>query len=224
MQADFGVSRRIWIVFLLLLLPLTIVLVIGLWLQWKYRCMPAIKARRNCAQTIMMIVCFAVGLGSGVCALLFYDQEDGAEFHRYSWVVLCSCFGHYASIDVYFYRVWHFCYKCKLQNEFEKVRRDTAALSQKSFRSSIVHLTSSSSLKFRTSIENEQKEKLLRKTKPQSVRKSKFVRYRHILGRSMLNKVFWFILWVSECIVVFCCFRSRRVNKNIRWYPGELTD
>jgi len=102
---DFGVSPRIWIVFLLLLLPSTIVLVIGLWLQWKYRYMPAIKARQNYAQTIMMIVCYTVGLGSGVCALLFHKQEDGAEFYRYSWLVLFSCFGHYASMDVYFYRV-----------------------------------------------------------------------------------------------------------------------
>merc|ERR1719317_103895 len=172
----------------------------------------------------MMIVCYTVGLSSGVSALLFYKQEDGAQFHRYSWVVLCSCFGHYASMDVYFYRVWHFCYKCKLQNEFEKVRSDPAARSQKLSRSSIVHLMSSSSLKFRTSTENERKENLLKKTKPKSVHKSKFVRYRHILGRSMLNKVFWIILWVSECIVVFSCFRSRRDNKKISWYTGELSN
>jgi len=85
-----------------------------------------------------------------------------------------------------------------------------------------VNLTSSCSTKFE--IENEKKENLIKKSKPESVRKSKFVRYRHILGRSMLNKAFWFILWASECIVVFCSFRSRRVNKNIRWSPSEFTD
>jgi len=104
------------------------------------------------------------------------------------------------------------------------VRRNPAALSQKWTLTSIMYLASSSSSKFETSIENERKENLIKKSKPQSVRKSNFVRYRHILGRSMLNRGFWFILWVSERIVVFCCFRSRRVNKNIRWYPRGLTD
>jgi len=221
---DFGSNRRIWIAFLLLLLPLMIVLVIGLGLQWKYRFVPAMKARQKYAQIIMMIVCFTVGVGSGVCALLYNKQEDGARFHSYSWLVLGLSFGHYASMDVYFYRVWLFYYKCKLQNEFEKVWKNPANLCKRSFLSHMVHRTSSSSTKYEISIENEQKEHLIRQSKPESVRKSKFVRYRHILGHSMLNKAFWFILWVSECIVVFCCFRSRRVNKNVRWSPSELTD
>jgi len=102
---NFGASCGIWIAFLFLLIPLTIVLVLGLGLRWKYRFMPAMKAREKYAQTIMMIVCYTVGLGSGVCALLFKQQEDGDQFHSYSWVVLCLIFGHYASMDVYFYRV-----------------------------------------------------------------------------------------------------------------------
>jgi len=220
---DFGVSRRIWIDFLLLLLPLTIVLVLGLRVRWKYRFMPAIKAREQYAQTMMIVFCFTVALGSGVCALFFNNQKDGAQFESYSWFVVCVCFCHWASVDVYFYRVWHFYYKCKLQNEFEKVRRNPAALSQKSFRF-LGHLSSSSSRKLEISIENQLKDNLIKQSNPVSVRKSNFVRYGHILGCSMFNKAFWFIFWFSESIVIFCSFCCSGVNKNISWSPSELTD
>merc|ERR1719317_1245692 len=172
---------------------------------------------------MMIVFCFTVALGSGVCALFFNNPKDGAQFESYSWFVVCVYFCHWASVDVYFYRVWHFYYKCKLQNEFEKVRRNPAALSQKSFRF-LGHLSSCSSRKLEISIENQLKDNLIKQSNPVSVRKSNFVRYRHILGRTMLNKAFWFIFWVSEWIVTFCSFCCNGVNKYIWWSPSELTD
>jgi len=216
---------RICIGFFFLCSSLTAVLVIGLWLRWKFRNMPAIKARQKYAQTIMMILCYLIGVGWGVCALIFQYEEGGAGFDSYSSLVLCLVFGHYAAMDVYIYRVWLFYYKCKLQNEFEKVRRKPPNLGRTTIMKDLLDLTPETKIKIEITTEGEWKEDLVEKwPKPDSVRKSCFVRYRHILGRSMLNKAFWLLFWICECIVVTWTFQRRSRNKDIRWTTHELAD
>jgi hypothetical protein len=127
--------------------------------------------------------------------------------------MICLEFGEYAKVNVYFYRVWLLYYKCKLQNEFEKARKNSGILNKK------ISLMSSS-IKLENLIEKEQKENLLKSNRPESVDKSFFVRNRHILGRSIMNKMFWLFLWICECIVAFSTFRCRNQNKPIqRWSP-----
>jgi len=160
MSIDTG--RLSWGGFIFLWSSLTIVLLIGLWLRWRFRLTPAIKKRQKYAQTLLMILCYIIGVVGGVCALLFHqDEEGGAPFHSYSKMVLSINFGHYASMNVYFYQVWQFYYKCKLQNEFEKVTRDPATLSDGTILNHIRSLSSNTSLKIKKTNENEQKESLL---------------------------------------------------------------
>lgn len=218
-------GRLVWGGFIFLWSSLTIVLVIGLWLRWRFKSRPAIEERQKYAQPLLLILCYLVGVGGGVCALLFHQDDKGeAPFHSYSKIVLCINFCHYATMNVYFYQVWQFYYKCKLQNEFEKVTRNPNALTGSTILKHIMKLSSNASFKIEEPSKNEQRERLIKWSKLESARKSWFVRYRRILGRSMLDKVFWLLLWISECIVVSWTFRSRTSNKNISWSSNEIAD
>jgi len=117
---------------------LTLVVIVGLWLRWKFRSMPAIKARQKYDQSMMLILCYFIGIGLGICAMLFQKEEwDGAHFRSHSELVLCLTFSHYALMNIYYYRVWILYYKCKLQNEFEKVNRNLAMPSETTILTSI---------------------------------------------------------------------------------------
>lgn len=216
-------GRLVWGGFIFLWSALTIVLLIGLWLRWRFRFRPAIEERQKYAQPLLLILCYVIGVGGGVCALVFHQDEKGA-FRSYSKIVLLINFGHYAAMNVYFYQVWQFYYKCKLQNEFEKVSRNPAALNDGTILTHIMKLSSNLSFKIDKPSKNEQRERLIKWSKQESARKSWFVRYRRILGRSMLDKVFWLLLWVCECIVVSWTFQSRKSDKNVSWSSNELAD
>merc|ERR1719193_2300883 len=101
----------------------------------------------------MMILCYTIGVGWGVCSLLFLYQESNGKISigAVYQILLFMTFGHYASMNVYFYRVWRLWYKCKLQNAFEKVRESPATLNQRSILSHFLSLTLGSS---RTTFEN----------------------------------------------------------------------
>jgi len=221
-----GVNPLIWAGFSFIWCLLTLAFVTGILLGWKYRFRPAITARQKYAQALMMILCFIIGVGWGVSSLLFYskEEESGIRISSIYKLVLWMTFGHYASMNVYFYRVWRLCYKCKLQNVFEKAREAPATLNQRSILSHILSLNLSSRRSLRWSNAQEQSEPLISWPRKVSVRKSWFVRYRHTLGRSQVNKVFWMLIWVAQCNIVFWTHKQQRHQKNFAWSPNDLAD
>jgi len=187
---------------------------------------PAILARQKHAQAIMMIFCYTIGVGWGVCSLLFIEQEGTGEISVsiiYQFLLFIT-FGHYASMNVYFYRVWRLYYKCKLQNEFEKVRESPANLNQRSILSHFLSLTSSARATLENSNLTEQSEHLISWPRQKSVRKSWFVRYRHTFGRSRVNKAFWFLLWICECNIVFWTYSENGHTRKFIWSPNSFAD
>jgi len=204
---------------------LTSVVLVGLWLRWNFRSMAAIKARQKYDQSMMLILCYFVGIGLGILAMLFQKEEwDGAHFRSHSELVLCLTFAHYALMNVYYYRVWILYYKCKLQNEFEKVNRNTDTQNEATIPTNIATLGSGSNFKIETLYENEQKEPLVKLSKRETIRKSWAIRYRNTLGGSFLIRAFWLLLFICECFIIFWTYEPRRRNKNVRWFPRELPD
>jgi hypothetical protein len=222
------VDPLIWAGYVFLWFFLTLVLVIGLGLGWKFRLRPEIRARQKHAQALMIILCYIIGVGWGVSSLLFIlvarNEDFGVQIGTIYGLVLCMTFCHYASMNVYFYRVWRLYYKCKLQNAFEKVRENPATLNQRSLLSQILSLTMNS----RTSAQNilnEQSEHLISWPKEVSVRKSWFVRYRRTLGRSQMNKVFWSFLWFCQCNIIYWTQKTRgHDRKTLTWSPNDFAD
>jgi hypothetical protein len=167
---------------------------------------------------MMLILCYASGVGWGVFVIFFHQEEKGAQFSNYYNLMLCLAFGQYATVNVHFYRVWLLYYKQKLQNDFGRGTRHQGIFNENIF------LTSSCTWleKFN---EKEQKENLLKGTKPESIDTSFIVRNKHILGRSIMNKMIWLFLWICECFIAFSTFRSRNQNKPIqRWSPNVLAN
>lgn len=214
----------LWGCLIFLFSTLTSVFVIGLCLRWKFRSEPAIKARQKYAQSLMLILCYFIGIGSGHCAMVFQKEQENGLFRSYHKFVVCLIFGHYALMNVYFYRVWILYYKCKLQNEFEKVTRNPATLTESTMMNRILLLGSGSSSKFELSEESDKKERLLNFSEPKSVRNSWPVRYRKFLGRNFWIRGFWLFLFMCECNVIYWTYRPRSRNSNVEWFPRELAD
>jgi hypothetical protein len=206
----------VWVDISILWFLLTIVLLIGLRNAFKFRFTPAMKARQRYAQSIMMILCYITGVGWSVGALtLIWEKGVEKELKAPFMLVLWMTFGNFASFDIYFYRVWILYYKYKLQNEFERVGSTSDTQKKSSILSHIRALTSNSRtnmLKLDDNSGEEPRENLIKWRREQSVRKSWFVRYRYILGRSMVTKAFWFIFWICECIVAFWTYKTHESN------------
>jgi len=192
-----------WGGFICLWFSMTTVFVTGLGVTWKFWQTPAL-AREIKSQLTMLILCYASGVGWGYCAIFINQLEK--ESRTFDEIMLCVSFGQYASMGVYFYRVWLFYWKCKLQDEFEKV-------------------LTSSSIKLENLNENELNENLLKCSTPESVRTSFFVRNKLILSRNIMSRTFWLFPWICQCIAVFSTYQRRDKNKPIlQWSMNALAN
>jgi len=221
-----GVNPFVWAGFSFIWSSLAFAFVTGIYLGWRYRLRPAIRARQKHAQALMMILCFIIGTGWSISSLLFYanDEEDGIQTDNIYKLVLCMTFLHYASMNVYFYRVWRLCYKFRLQNAFEKVREAPATLNQRSILSHILSLNLSYRALFSDSNVREQSEHLISWPRQTSVSNSWFVRYRNTLGRSRVNKIFWSLVWIAQCNIVFWTQPEQMHHTTFTWSPDKFAD
>jgi len=201
---------------------LTTILIIGLSIAWKFRSSSAMNARQMYAQNMMIILCYFVGVGFGISALVLNNGKGEEDYYKPSKLLFCITLCHWAAMDFYFYRVWMLYYKHKQQNEFEKVRKSSVELDQSTVLSHIRMLTSNLGTNMRNIEENKQTEKLIKLSRQQlSVRKSCFVRYRYTLGRSTVIQAFWFFFWICQSIVALWNFSNESVDSG-RWAVNKL--
>jgi len=217
-----GVNPIVWAGFSLIWSSLAFAFVTGIYLGWRYRLRPAIRARQKHAQALMIILCFIIGTGWSISSLFFYanEEEGGMQTDNIYKLVLCMTFGHYASMNVYFYRVWRLCYKFRLQNAFERVREAPATLNQRSILRNILSRAMFSDWNVR-----EQSEHLISWPRQTSVLgNSWFVRYRNTLGRSRVNKIFWCLVWIAQCNIVFWTQPEQMHHTTFTWTPDKFAD
>merc|ERR1719317_150207 len=86
---------------------------------------------------MMMIICYFTGIGLGLFALILKRGTRVEHYNGPFKLLFCITLCHRAAIDVYFSRVYILYYKCKLQNEFEKVSKSTVELKKSTILSHI---------------------------------------------------------------------------------------
>merc|ERR1719317_564881 len=174
---------------------------------------------------MMMIICYFTGVGLGLIVLILIRKKRVEQYYGPLKLPLCITLCYHAALDVYFYRVWLVYYKYKLQNEFEKVRKSPVELNQSTILSHILALTKNLGTNMWNIEESKQTEKLIKSPRRFSVRKSSFVRYRWLLGRSIVIKAFYFFVWICESAIAVWNYFDDLAESEVLWspkkFPGE---
>jgi len=210
-----------WVGFAILWFSLTITLIIGLCIAWKFRSSPAMWVRKRHAQNMMMIICYFDGVGWSLSALILIGEKSKENIVRPFELLLCITFCTCAAQNLYFYRVWILYFRYRLQNEFEKVR-ELSAEETSTILSPVLDLNSHSGGSIWNSEENQLTDQLIKQPFQYSVRRSWFVRHRWILEGSIAAKALWLFLWICECAVVFVNFTKESDEKKLHWSPSKL--